>query len=335
LYPFYYASPSSTLGHRVDKFLFPRLHQQTGKYAEILRFIEEYDAWEEDRQRRGGTTSFALAMNLLQVHPAVAEKTFFCRIRDKSDVAAPKDEPVLDCTNGIDYSYKAEDTPAEVNFAPKLNGVQHALKSVLCGHLRFMGAFQAQWGTAYAAMSHALYPRAEFDSTSNVIFCGAQCHSAFFFGRYHAVSTFFLRFQFVPTSGQFVAAFCFDLVMRLLAWSGFTWLFFYYDLYSQNPHCSAEQSLDIVKDRWNWFGNEVDYPSKFPAEFHELPGVPDCFSYEWMRKSVSVLRVRMLITTSLVMVLVYFTYYGLYVEALASYVAQYLCLMADCAVEKQ
>jgi len=285
-----------------------------------LKYIEEYDEWERERQRKGQTSAFALAMNLLQAHPAVVDKTYFCRIRDKSDVQPSTGEPVLDCTNGIDYSNKAEDTPPEVNFAPKLNGVVVAFRTVLCGGVRFMGAFQGQWGTGYAAMSHALCPTDEFDSTSTVAMCGAQCHSAFFFGRYHAVSKFFLNFQFFPTSVQFAAAILFDCIMRLLALTGFTWLFFYAEFYSQNPHCSAEQSFNVIKNRWDWFSKDVNYASSFPAQFDELPGVPVCFSYHWMQNSANTLRLRMLLTVSLLVGLfLYLTEYNRYTVDLLSF----------------
>jgi len=91
----------------------------------------------------------------------------------------------------------------------------------------------------------------------------------------------------------------YDLVMRSLAITGFTWIFFDSKLYSDAVHQTGQQSVAVLAARWLWFGKRCGDDTPFPAEFDEMPGVPNCFSYVWMVQSKSRLRLRMALTVSI------------------------------------
>jgi len=302
VYPFYYASPLSTLGHRVDRFIISRLAKETGKYAEVERYMDLYEAYEKDRENKGRATAFAVGMNLLQLHPAVAERLTFHQVKDKSDVHVQATEPVIDCTNTTNYAFIPHHTYPEVDFAPNMNGTQPALSKMLLGAtgtLRLPAPLMAQWSTAYGAIGHAMFGHYEMDADAGYQTCIAQCNGTWFFSRYHSVPKFFLLLVRVPNLVQMAVAMVYDMTMRFLAITGYTLIFFDADLFSASCHQTGEQSVAILAARWKWFGQKCENDVPFPASFEELPGVPNCFSYVWMAKSKRRLGFRMFLTTTI------------------------------------
>jgi len=311
VYPFYYASPLSTLGHRVDKHIIARLAKETGKYAEVTRYLDVYDAYEKSRENAGRSTAFAVGMNLLQLHPAVAERVTFHQVKDKSEVKVAVDEPVIDCTNTTNYAYIPHETYPEVDFAPNMNGTLPALSKMIWGAkgtLRLPAPLMAQWSTAYGAMGHAMFGHYEMDADAGYQTCIAQCNGTYFFARYHSVPRVFLLFVRVPNFVQMIVAMLYDATMRVLAITGFTLLFFDAELYSNSCHQTGEQSVAILAARWKWFGNHCQCDTPFPCTFEELPGVPNCFSYVWMARSKTRLLFRMFLTTCVFLACMIYTY---------------------------
>jgi len=299
VYPFYYASPLSTLGHRVDKFIITRLAKETGKYTEVLKYIDVYDQFEKVREASGRATAFAVGMNLLQLHPAVAQRLTFVQVKDKTEVQVQANEPVIDCTNTTNYAFIPHETYPEVDFAPNMNGAVPTLSKLVWGTQdtkRLPAPLMAQWSTAYGAIGHALYGHHEMDADASYLSCIAQCNGTWFFARYHSISRFFLLFVRVPTLIQIVVAMLYDATMRLFAITGFTLLFFSSELYSASCHQTGEQSVAILAARWKWFGQKCQDDTPFPCTFEELPGVPNCFSYVWMARSKNRLLFRMILT---------------------------------------
>jgi len=312
VYPFYYASPLSTLGHRVDRFIIARLSKETGKYAEVERYMDVYEAFEKHRENAGRATAFAVGMNLLQLHPGVASRLTFLQVKDKSEVVVQPNEPVIDCTNTTNYAFIPHQTYPEVDFAPNMNGSQPALSKMLLGAkgtLRLPAPLMSQWSTAYGAIGHAMFGHYEMDADAGYQTCIAQCNGTWFFSRYHKVPKLFLLFVRVPNLIQMVVALMFDATMRVLAITGFTYLFFDFDLYEANCHQTGEQSVAILAARWKWFGQKCENEVPFPAKFEELPGVPNCFSYVWMMKSKRRLLFRMLLSICVLSAWVVCSYY--------------------------
>jgi len=285
----------------VDSFLVTRLSKTTGKYSVLERYLETFYEFERKRAKEGKTAAFAVGMNLLQLHPAVVEKLTFHQVKDKSEAPSRTDEPLVDCTNTTDYSFIPHKSFDEVNFAPNMNGTIPPLRTMMLGTHgapRLPQPLMAQWSTAYGAIGHAISGQKEMDADAGYITCVAQCNGTYYFARYHSVARFFLNFIRVPSIIQVVVALLYDITMRTLALTGLTWLFFSSELYSQSMHQTGEQSVAILAARWSWFGENSKYQHNipFPASFEEMPGVPNCFSFVWMTRSRTKLRVRMSIT---------------------------------------
>jgi len=313
VYPFYYASPLSTLGHRVDKFIISRLAKETGKYAEVERYMDVYDAYEKSREKEGRSTAFAVGMNLLQLHPAVAGRVSFHQVKDKSEVQSQANEPVIDCTNTTNYAFIPHHTYPEVDFAPNMNGSLPALSKMIWGAkgtLRLPAPLMAQWSTAYGSIGHAMFGHREMDADAGYQTCIAQCNGTWFFARYHSVAKFFLLLVRVPNFVQMIVAMLYDATMRILAITGFTLLFFDSQLYAANCHQTGEQSVAVLAARWKWFGQKCADDVPFPCAFEELPGVPNCFSYVWMARCQGRLLFRMFLTTCVLSAYTLYCFFG-------------------------
>jgi len=208
---------------------------------------------------------------------------------------------VLDCTNAINYNAQIDDEKPtyRVSLAPNMLGFLHSWKELLLGSARGPGPLSGQWSTAFGAMGQVLSPNFGFDVSSPVSGCLNQCNSVFYWVRYHTLAKIFILFQFKPTSVQFVAAVTFDLLMRILALTGLTVLFFDADTFRRNAHQSAEMNFTIIQARWIWLSQETKYfgaDAEFPVPFNKLPSVPKCFSYTWMEEARVNLLLRMCFT---------------------------------------
>jgi len=262
---------------------------------EYLRFRTEFQSGKRKRH------SVGFAANMLTFHPAVAEKITFNFINDKADVPAlAKSEPTIDCTNSSHGIAALEEPDNNVNFSPML---QASIPVGLFG-LRSSGALHGQWSLAYAAISHVISARNGFDSRFPASGCLGQCHSVFYWAQYHSVSGLFLPFQYSHTLVQIFVAVTYHFLMQLLAITGFTLIFLHTEQYEQRPRNTTEQSLEIVRNRWSYYSKQTQYEgvaSEFPLSDDEIPGIPRCFSFEWMYRSKASLRFRMFLTTTLVL----------------------------------
>jgi len=197
------------------------------------------------------------------------------------------------------------ETVAQVAFSPQLHA---SVPSGIFKGPRLSGALHGQWSVAYAAISHVMSPQKAFDSSFNASGCLAQCHSVFYWAQYHSIPRWFLPLQYSPTVVQIMVGATYHGIMQLLAVTGFTWWFFNADLYAQRPQSSVEQSIDVVKGRWEWYSQSTEYSgpaSQFPLNFDEVPGVPKCFSFSWMQQSAHKLHFRMFLTALICLALSY------------------------------
>jgi len=297
VFPYYSSGPMSSLGLDIDKAI---LESSERKHPELTRILEEFVRYIKQSFKEGKTFSFAAIMNVLTYHPMVASKMQFNRIGDRSDVQGAPGE-LLDCTNKVNYNDVGEDDQPtkKVNIAPNMLGNIPPPQELLFGRARLPGPLSGQWSTGLGAMGQVLQPHNAYDVTSGVVGCVAQCNSVFYFARYHALARAFLVFQFRPYSVQFVTARVFDFLMHLLAFTGFTYLFFDASLFSRTPHQSPEQNFAIITARWKWYSEQLLYSgpdAQFPSSLHALPGVPKRFSFAWMASNKESLIVRMLLT---------------------------------------
>lgn len=319
IFPFYSSTQFSSLGLLIDKKI---LEEATVKFPELDRMMKAYEIFEKDAQKRGAAQGFTAIMNVLTYHPMVAQKVYFNKISDRSDVEphSPSAQ-LMDCSNHtINYSgMLAGDEPTyRVDFAPNMLGMIPTKKELFLGKRRLPGPLFGQWSTAQGAMGQVLGPSNKMDVSSNVNGCIAQCNSTFYFVRYHSIPKLFLFFQYSPTSVQLLSAWLYDFTMFMLAVTGFTWIFFDIDAYSKVPHQSPEQNFGVIEGRWAWFSEETSYigpDSKFPCPFSKLPGVPHWFSWSWIQQSRSKLILRMTLST-LVVVACLCTYYRTELELL-------------------
>merc|ERR1711908_165893 len=113
-----------------------------------------------------------------------------------------------------------------VDYAPNMLTSWPSRRQLFCGIQRAPGPLHGQWSTAQGAMGQVIGRNPAMDRDSNVTGCLGQCYSVYYFARFHNVAKYFLLFQYSPTSVQLLVAFMYEFVMRLLAISGFTLLFF-------------------------------------------------------------------------------------------------------------
>jgi len=312
VFPLYYSTQYSTLGQRIDAKI---LQVSKNKYPQIERMGLAFRSHEAKMQASGKDQGFAAIMNVLVYHPVVALKVAFEGLKDKSELNG--DDPtcvLMDCTNHVNYHVQKEDeTPSyRVNFAPNMLGILPAFSKVICGSHRLPGPLFGQWSTGQGAMGVVLRPHVLMDVSKPLFPCISQCYSVFYFGRFHSIASFWLGiFQFQPTSVQLLGVLIYDILMRLLALTGLTYLFFDAHLYAHTPHQSPAQNFGVIEARWAWFSKQVDYngdDAVFPCPFSEIPGVPECFSFAWMLQNASTAKVRMTLTLACILVATLYGY---------------------------
>jgi len=300
-FPFYSSGPYSSLGVDIDVQVLKASEQ---KYPELERMLGEFVVWDKARQMKNETAPFSAIMNVLTHHPSVALKMKFLKIRDKSDVDT-RGEPSIDCTNAINYhNLSNSDLPSNrVDLAPNMLTGFPSLRQMLWGGARPSGPMHGQWSTALGCTGHTRHPQNKLDHSSPVGSCALQCYSVLYFAQYHSVASWFTMFQYSPTSVQLLSAWTYEFVMRFLAVTGFTSLFFDHWEFNRVPHQSPSNNFQVIEERWKWFSDVTFYRgpnSTFPCPFEQLPGVPRCFDWSWIAASKTALYVRMLITTLLV-----------------------------------
>jgi len=276
------------------------------QYQELKRIHDEYLVYRAEymagKQKRH---SRSFAANMLCFHPVVASRLMFKYISDKSEVPAfVGQDPLVDCTNASnDWTLAPPETGKEVSFSPQLHA---SAPGGLFKLPRSSGALHGQWSVAWASLSHVTSPNTGFDSRFPASGCLSQCHSVFYWATYHSVPQLFLGLQYAPTVVQMFVALIYHIVMQVLAITGFTWLFFNDSLYTQRPQPTPRQSIEIVTGRWKWFSDQTSYSgagSQFPLSYDDIPGVPRCFSFDWIYRSRNTLRFRMFFTVLLIVLL--------------------------------
>jgi len=297
VFPIYYSTQYSSLGQRIDAKI---LQESKNKYPEIEKIGAAYRANELKRQVKGGSEGFTAIMNVLVYHPVVALKVGFMQLVDKSELSNDS-AALVDCTNGISYNIQTDDEKptARVDFAPNMLALTPGFRTALTSNWRLPGPFFGQWSTAQGAMGQVLFPHVMMDVEKPVFPCIAQCNSVFYFARFHLISGWFMVFQYLPTSVQLLGALLYEIIMRVGALTGFTYVFFFSHAYAHTPHQSPEQNFGVIEARWDWYSKQVSYTgddARFPCPFSELPGVPKCYNFSWMIESQSALKARMTIS---------------------------------------
>lgn len=156
-------------------------------------------------------------------------------------------------------------------------------------------------------MGMILAPNVNCDISSTVGGCIGQCYSVFYFAKYHLLPRLFLVFQFYPTSIQMMSVLLYDILMRLLALTGFTLLLFDADAFRLIPHQTPRHNFGVIEARWAWFSEQTGYTgpdAHFPCPFVQLPQVPSCFDFSWILTSRSRLKIRMCVTLLMALLLV-------------------------------
>jgi len=297
VFPFYASGPMSTLGLQIDQKVLERSHV---KYPEIARLLSEFMTFDHRQQKTDAKVGLAAIMNVLVYHPGVAGRVKFNKIQDKSEVSVGGVE-ILDCTNAVNYHFQDEQDMASnrVEFAPNMLTSWPSRRQLFWGTQRPPGPLHGQWSTAQGAMGQVLGRHPGMDNSSNVTGCLGQCYSVFYFARFHLVSKYMLFFQYSPTSVQLFIAYAYEVIMRVMAITGFTYLFFNVDVFMDAPHQSPFQNFGVIQARWEWFSKEMKYagPDKtFPVPFADLPGVSRVFDFHWIAASSLNLKLRMMLT---------------------------------------
>jgi len=324
VFPFYSSGPMSTLGLKIDQAI---LSNSKNKYPEMDRILHEYMKFEIQRQLRSESAPFSAIMNVLTYHPVVASKMIFNQIADKTDVTETETNTILDCTNAINYHFQSQDDvpTVRVDYAPNMLSSFPSRRQLFLGSVRTPGPLHGQWSTAQGAMGQILSPNAYCDVSSQVAGCVGQCYSVFYFAKFHLVPKFFLVFQFYPTSVQFLSVLLYEMLMRVLALTGFTLIFFDADAYRLVPHQSAKNNFGVIEARWAWFSDQTGYrgdDAQFPCPFDNLPGISSCFDFTWMLASRTKLRFRMCATLVVLVLAINWKLWSPFVSAQIAQIAQ-------------
>jgi len=156
----------------------------------------------------------------------------------------------------------------------------------------------------------SIQPEKEIDvSYDHILGCQMQCYSYYYYARFHAVPRAFAVFQNSHNLIQIVVGFLYGNIMRLLALTGFTLLFFNEESFKRGQHQSTENNFSVIIDRWEFYTNEVRYKGPhavFPCELQDLPQVPSFYSFDWMVRNKDKLILRMVITMLLVIACIQF-----------------------------
>jgi len=198
--------------------------------------------------------------------------------------------------------------------------VMNSLIRLFCADWRMNGPLHGQWSTGLGILGMVLHPHIGTDVTHNyVIGCQLQCYSVFYYKKFHFISRLFAIFQYSTNFLQILLAYSYSVVMRVLAISGFTLLFFDSESFKHGQHQSSDQNFSVIISRWEWFTGQVKYVGphqNFPCRFDELPGVPRCYSFDWMSQAKHVLQLRMLLTLSMIMLIWFYFQFNLNISAL-------------------
>jgi len=190
-----------------------------------------------------------------------------------------------------------------VDFAPSMASqapVMSSISKLLCADWVMNGPLHGQWSTGLGVLGMVLKPDLWHDVTGTpVIGCQLQCYSVYYYAQFHTIANAFAHLQYTPNVLQLMSALLYLCIMRILAFTGLTLLFFDSRAFRGGQHQSAEQNFSIIISRWHWFSENTQYVgahAEFPCHFDELPGVPRHYSFDWMLRSRKALIIRMVTT---------------------------------------